>query len=160
MPLMPAPPMPTKWMRERSVNWLKHQRRSLRQLLEPVGDRGRGARAGQARGRRAPIARQALAVGEQRGEQRAPAAPAVTSPPAQHLGGAGRRRAARALSTWCPWAMASGSSSEARPAAQISARVMRAGARDEQVARGHGAGHVVEERHDLDLRRAGTPLAA
>ena len=154
MPLMPAPPMPTKWMRERSVKRLNISALSPI-FVEVIGDVRRGAGTGERAGGAAHGSRRRSAreqpgdlLGQALGEESS-AEGITTAPPAS--------TSRRALSIWCALAMASGTRTEGRPAAQISAMVMAPARETSEMARRHGAGHVVEEGHDVD---AGSPAPA
>ena len=151
MPLMPAPPMPTKWMRERSVKLVEHQRAppssSRRSAMSADGARGAPATAPPG-----PCAARRRAVGEQRREPRGePLGRELVG--ADHLGAAGLREQPGVVHL-VP--LGDGERHEQRGAAggaDLGERD-RAGPRDQQVARRHGAGHVVEEGDDLDVRGA------
>jgi hypothetical protein len=158
MPLMPAPPMPTKWMCAEIDELVEHQPRPP-QLFQPVGDRRHGARAGRAGGRPAHAARRAR-IGEELQAIAAPSRSArrggsrstevSTSPAPASARSAG-------VVPWWPPAMASGTSTDGRPAAQISARVMAPARETTRWLAAIGAGHVVEERDDLHARSGRAP---
>ncbi len=148
MPLMPAPPMPTKCACRRPA-------RRWKIIAAPPPAPRRGRRSPPRRPG-APAARAARPIGEERrpvgeetpdlggeplgsqlavgddGRRAAPARADARSPP----GGRRRARAARAAS--------------ARPAAAISASVIAPARESTSVARRHRRRHVVDEGNDLD----------